>query len=336
MISDIDALVTQLRAAAGPDETARAAAEARNAVLTKPPGALGRLEEIAVWYAGWRGDPRARIMQPHVLVFAGNHGVTAQGVSAFPSEVTAQMVANFNTGGAAINALAETLGAAFSVHPLALDRPTVDFTQGPAMSAAECIEAINLGWRAVDHSADILVIGEMGIGNTTSAAAIACALYGGAPAEWTGRGTGVDDAGLARKTAAVAAGLAANPGAVGAPFAALEMLGGREIAAMVGAMAAARVARIPVVLDGFIASSAAAVLARGVPGATHHLIAGHLSAEGGHQKLLDALGLQPILSLGLRLGEGSGAALALGIIKAAVACHSGMATFDEAAVASGA
>jgi nicotinate-nucleotide--dimethylbenzimidazole phosphoribosyltransferase len=189
---------------------ARAGAEARNGQLTKPPGALGRLEELAIWYCGWRGDATARIIAPQVAVFAGNHGVTAQGVSAFPADVTAQMVANFEAGGAAINQLAEMAGARLDVVPIALDRPTADFTQGPAMDAEAFAEALAAGWNAVDTGADLLVTGEMGIGNTTSAAAIAHALYGGAAEDWTGRGTGVDDAGLAAKTAAVAAGVAAN------------------------------------------------------------------------------------------------------------------------------
>ena len=329
MFNSIDDFSAALASASAPNHAARAAAEARNGQLTKPPGALGRLEEIAIWYAGWRGDVRPRIAAPQVVVFAGNHGIAARGVSAFPPEVTAQMVANFEAGGAAINQLAGVAGARFSVHALELDRPTADFTQGPAMSEPEFLAAVNTGWDAVAQDTDLLVVGEMGIGNTTAAAAIAHALFGGAPEDWTGRGTGVDDSGLAAKTAAVAAGVAANRGAHG--LEALRCLGGREIAAMAGAMAAARVRCIPVLLDGFIASAAAAGL-RGIPGATDHLIAGHASAEAAHTRLLDALGLAPLLSLGLRLGEGSGAALAINIVRAALACHSGMATFEEAAV----
>ena len=329
MFNSIEDFSAALLAAPGPDSAAQAAAEARNGQLTKPPGALGRLEEVAIWYAGWRSDARPRVTAPQVAVFAGNHGVAARGVSAFPPEVTVQMVANFEAGGAAINQLAGMAGARFSVHALELDRPTADFTQGPAMSEVEFLAALNAGWGAVEAETDLLVVGEMGIGNTTSAAAIAHAIFGGAPEDWTGRGTGVDDTGLGAKTAAVAAGLAANPGAQG--LEALRCLGGREVAAMAGAMAAARARRIPVLLDGFIATAAAAGL-RDIPGATDHLIAGHVSAEAAHARLLDALGLEPLLSLGLRLGEGSGAALAIHIVKAALACHSGMATFEEAAV----
>lgn len=318
-----------------PDEAARAGAAARNRQLTKPPGALGRLEELAQWYAAWRGDARPRIARPQSLVFAGNHGVVARGVSAFPAEVTAQMVANFAAGGAAINQLAREFGAGLSVHPIELDRPTADFTQGPAMREAEVVAALAIGWEAVDPQADLLVTGEMGIGNTTSAAAIALALYGGDAAEWVGRGTGVDDAGLVRKAEVVEAGLRANPGAADDPLTALAALGGRELAAMAGAIAGARARRIPVILDGFICTSAAAVLERAEPGALDHAIAGHLSAEAGHGALLRQLGKEPLLSLGMRLGEGTGAALAIGVLRAAVACHSGMATFAEAGVTDG-
>jgi nicotinate-nucleotide--dimethylbenzimidazole phosphoribosyltransferase len=325
----------RLQKAASPDAAAREAAEGRNAVLTKPPGALGRLEEIAIWYAAWRGDARPRIEAPQVLIFAGNHGVAARGVSAFPPEVTVQMVANFEAGGAAINQLSDLAGAAMSVHALDLDNPTADFTQGPAMDEAAFLAAFNTGWDAVDATSDLLVVGEMGIGNTTSAAAIACALYGGAPADWTGRGTGVDEAGVALKAQVVADGLAANPGASDDPLEALRCLGGREIAAMAGAMARARMSGIPVILDGFICCAAAAVLHRTAEGALDHAIAGHASAEQAHIRMLEQIGKVPLLSLDLRLGEGSGAALAIQVLKGALACHSGMASFAEAGVSDG-
>nr|WP_233557460.1 nicotinate-nucleotide--dimethylbenzimidazole phosphoribosyltransferase [Rhodophyticola porphyridii] len=318
-----------------PDADAIAAARARNGQLTKPPGALGRLEELAIWYAGWRADPRPRIAKPQALVFAGNHGVVARGVSAFPAEVTVQMVANFEAGGAAINQLCKAAGADLSVHAIDLDRPTADFTQGPAMSEADLMEAIAIGWEAVDPGADLLITGEMGIGNTTSAAAIAHALFGGTAGDWTGRGTGVDDAGLALKTTVVAEALVANPTAASDPLEALRCLGGRELAAMAGAIAHARVLRIPVVLDGFICTAAAATLDRAVPGALDHAVAGHLSAEHAHAPMLAALGKTPILSLDMRLGEGTGAALAIQILKGALVCHSGMASFAEAGVAAG-
>lgn len=322
-----------LHAAPAADAAALEAARARNGQLTKPPGALGRLEDLAIWLGGWQGTDRPRITQPQVLIFAGNHGVTAQGVSAFPAEVTVQMVGNFRAGGAAINQLSKTFGASMAVHALDLDRPTADFTQGPAMTEAETLAALRTGWDAVDPKADLLVVGEMGIGNTTVAAAIAAALFGGVGADWVGRGTGVDDAGLARKARAVDAGLARNPAR--APLQVLTALGGREIAAMAGAMARARVLRIPLILDGFIACSAAAILFAVTPTALDHAVAGHQSAEGAHGRLLAALGKEPLLNLGLRLGEGSGAALAMGILKAAAACHSDMATFAEAGVSAG-
>lgn len=316
-----------------PDAAARAAAAARNDRLTKPPGALGRLEDLALWLAGWQGTARPRIERPAILIFAGNHGVAARGVSAFPAAVTAQMVANFAAGGAAVNQLARAAGASLRVLPLDLDRPTADFTEGPAMDEAETVAALRAGWEAVDPEADLVIPGEMGIANTTAAAAMAAALWGGAAADWTGRGTGVDAAGLARKAAAVDAGLARHRAALADPLEVLRRLGGREIAAMTGAIARARLLPRPVLLDGFISGAAASVLARLAPGALDHCAAGHVSAEAGHRRLLDALGLDPLLALGLRLGEASGAALALPVLRAAAACHSGMATFDEAGVA---
>ncbi len=316
------------------DPAAIAAANARNGQLTKPPGALGRLEDLAIWMAGWQGTDRPRADKPQIVIFAGNHGVTARGVSAFPAEVTVQMVGNFTHGGAAINQLAKTFGAKLDVHALDLDRPTADFTEGPAMTEAEVVAALRKGFDAVDPAAHLFVAGEMGIGNTTVAAALAAALYGGTG--WAGRGTGVDDAGLARKEATVAAGLARHAAVLADPLQVLRCLGGREIAAMAGSILGARMARVPVILDGFIACAAAAVLERAAPGALDHCVAGHLSAEGAHGRLLEKLGKEPLLSLGLRLGEGSGAALAIGVLQGAVACHSGMATFAEAGVAAGA
>ncbi|MES2334174.1 nicotinate-nucleotide--dimethylbenzimidazole phosphoribosyltransferase [Tabrizicola sp.] len=330
-LADVRALLAALPV---PDPAAIAGAEARNGQLTKPPGALGRLERLAVWMAGWQGTDKPVASRPQIVIFAGNHGVTAKGVSAFPAEVTLQMVANFAHGGAAINQLAKAFGAKLDVHALDLDRPTADFTEAPAMSEAEVVSALRKGFAAVDPQADVFVAGEMGIGNTTSAAAIATALYGGLG--WAGRGTGVDDAGLRRKEAAVAAGVELHRALLSDPLQVLRCLGGREIAAMTGAILGARMARVPVILDGFIACAAAAVLDKAAPGALDHCVAGHQSAEGAHARLLEKLGKEPLLSLGLRLGEGSGAALAIGVVQGAVACHSGMATFAEAGVAAGA
>ena len=214
------------------DADAASAAKDRNGQLTKPPGALGRLEDLAIWYGSWRGSGRPVMERPQVIVFAGNHGVTARGVSAFPAEVTVQMVGNFRAGGAAINQLSKLFGAQMDVHALDLDRPTTDFTTAPAMTEDEVVSALAVGWDAVNPTADLLVVGEMGIGNTTSAAALAAALFGGAAQDWTGRGTGVDDAGLVLKTQVVAEGLALHSDLTADPLQALRCLGGRELAAM--------------------------------------------------------------------------------------------------------
>ncbi len=320
-----------LAAQPGADAALRDAAAAHDLQLTKPPGALGRLEDLALWYRSWRGGPLAEITSPQVIVFAGNHGVAARGVSAFPAEVTAQMVMNFEHGGAAINQIARSVGAHLDVVALDLEAPTKDFTAGPAMDEAGLLAALTAGWNAVNPEADLLVVGEMGIGNTTSAAALACALVGGTADEWTGRGTGVDDAGLALKAQVVAEGVALHQ-EQGDGLETLRRLGGRELAGMVGAIAHARVLRIPVVLNGFICCAAALCLAKTNEGALDHAVAGHLSVEGGHARLLEALGKEPLLSLGLRLGEASGGALAIGVVKAALACHAGMATFAQAGV----
>ena len=318
----------------GPDEKAARAASARQATLTKPPGSLGRLEDIAVFMAGWHATSRPAIRRGRAVVFAGNHGVVARGVSAFPSSVTAQMVANFTAGGAAINALSRAAGLELSVVPLDLDRPTADFTHTAAMSAAECLVAIDAGVRAVD-GADLLVLGEMGIGNSTAAAALSAASLGGSGADWVGPGTGVDAAGLARKADVVDAALAYHAGHLDSAFEILRRVGGREIAAIAGAIVAARHARVPVILDGFIGTSAVAPLARFIPTIVDHCLAGHCSAEPGHRRLLDRLGLTPLLLLDMRLGEGSGAAVAVQVVRAALAAHAGMATFAEAGVSAG-
>ena len=331
--SNLDDFRAALAAAPAVDAKALGEAQERNGQLTKPPGALGRLEDMAIWYAGWRGNPRPSIEAPQVIVFAGNHGVTAQGVSAFPAEVTEQMVLNFQHGGAAINQLSKSAGASLDVIALSLETPTADFTQEAAMDEAGFLAAVQTGWDAVNPAADLLVVGEMGIGNTTSAAAIANALFGGEAEDWVGRGTGVDDAGLANKARVVREGVALHGAGDGVDI--LQRLGGRELAAMAGAIARARSLRIPVIMDGFICTAAAATLAKAQDGALDHVIAGHVSAEAAHGAVLAQLGKEPMLSLGMRLGEGSGGALAINILKSAVACHSGMATFAEAGVSEG-
>ena len=314
------------------DAAAAAAAAARDAALTKPPGSLGRLEELAAWLARWQARHPPKLDRIEVLVFAGNHGVVAQGVSAFPAAVTVQMVANFAAGGAAINQLAGVAGAKLRVIPLDLDRPTADFTQAPAMDEGAFLAAVATGYDAVPADADLVCLGEMGIGNTTAAAAIAAALFGGGGARWAGRGTGVDDQGLARKRAAIDAGLARHGAILGDPLQVAAALGGRELAAILGAALAARRQRIPVVIDGFVCTAALAPLARLRDDALAHAVAAHVSAEAAHRALLDALGLKPLVDLGMRLGEASGAAVAALILRAALACHTGMATFAEAAV----
>lgn len=332
-ISSVAQLQSLLDRLPARDEAALAAWSARDPQLTKPPGALGRLEELSCWLAAWQGRHPPRLDAPRARVFAGNHGVAALGVSAFPAEVTVQMVKNFEHGGAAINQLCQTFGTELKVIALDLDRPTADFTQGPAMSEAEFAAAFNAGLDSVPDDTDLLVIGEMGIGNTTPAAAIACALFGGDAAGWTGKGTGVDSAGLVRKTEVVAAGVALHKGQT--PLEILRSLGGRELAAMAGAVIGARLKRVPVLLDGYVCTAAAAPLEAACKGALDHCVVAHVSAEPGHRRLLDALGKEPLLSLGMRLGEASGAALAVGIVKGALACHVGMATFAEAGVAGG-
>jgi nicotinate-nucleotide--dimethylbenzimidazole phosphoribosyltransferase len=321
-----------IRLAPGPDQTAAAAVRERDAQLTKPPGSLGRLEEIAEWLAAWQARAPARVDKPLVCVFAGNHGVVARGVSPYPQAVTRQMLENFAAGGAAINQICATFDIGFKVFDLALDLPTGDITVEPALDEKSCVATMAFGMEAVADGCDLLGLGEMGIGNTTVAAAIYAALYGGDVKRFVGRGTGVDDDGLARKVAAVEAALATHAGQYDGPLELMARLGGREIAAIAGAILAARVQRIPVVLDGYVVTAAAAVLHAENPEAIDHCMAGHVSAEGAHREVLERLGKRPILDLGMRLGEGSGAALAMGVIKAAAATHAGMATFAQAGV----
>lgn len=319
----------------GSDADAAAAATARQGVLTKPSGSLGRLEQTAIWLASWRGQSVPRLDRVDVIVFAGSHGVTARGVSAFPAEVTAQMVGNFAAGGAAINQLAKQAGATLTVIPLDIDRPTADFTAASAMAEGDFLAAVGTGYDSVAADCDLLCLGEMGIGNTTAASAVAAALFGGSGRDWVGRGTGVDDAGLVRKAETVDAALALHGTALADPLEVLRRVGGRELAAIFGATLAARHLRIPLVLDGFVCTAAAAPLARLHALGLAHAIAGHTSAEAGHAKLLAVMQLKPLLDLGMRLGEASGACLAVNILRGALACHAGMATFAEAGVSDG-
>jgi nicotinate-nucleotide--dimethylbenzimidazole phosphoribosyltransferase len=332
-IADSDDFLARLRHLPLADDAAAEACRRREAELTKPAGALGRLEDLTAWLASWQGRHPPRLERVLILVFVGWHGIAARGVSAYPAEVTDQMVANFAAGGAAVNQLARLAGADLRVLPVGQGRPAHDFTQQPAMGEAGLVAALDAGLAAVPEGIDLLALGEMGIGNTTPAAAIAAALNGEPAAAWAGPGTGLDRAGVQRKAEVIAAGLARHREAMaGDPLAILRHVGGRELAALAGAILGARLRRVPVLLDGFTTTVPAAVLEALAPGATAHCRVGHCSAEPGHRRLLERLGQRPLLDLGMRLGEASGAALAVQLVRAALACHTGMATFADAGV----
>jgi len=320
-----------LRTMPGPDTAAAQRVTERDAQLTKPPGALGRLEEIAEWLAMWTGRS-PQITRPLVAIFAGNHGVTAQGVSPFPSEVTAQMVANFSAGGAAINQICAANDLGLKVFDLALEIPTGDISIEAAMDEKNCAATMAYGMEAIAGGTDLLCIGEMGIGNTTIASAICYALYGGTAADWVGPGTGADAEGMRRKAEVIERAVKLHENHLHDPLEVLRRLGGREFAAMAGAILAGRMQRIPVIIDGFVATAAAAILHAAEPTALDHCLVGHVSAEPAHISAIEKLGKKPLLDLGMRLGEGTGAALAAAIVKSAALCHSGMATFETAAV----
>ena len=335
-----------------PDAGAAAAARARQDALTKPRGALGRLEDLSVWVASCQGHcPPRQFERARVVVFAGDHGVARSGVSAYPPEVTAQMVANIDAGGAAINVLADIAGATVRVADLAVDadaaserigahkvrRGSGDITTQDALTEEETVAAIAAG-RAiadeeVDAGADLLVAGDMGIGNTTAAAVLVAALTNAEPVAVVGLGTGVDDAGWARKTAAIRDALFRTRPVLPDPLGLLRCSGGADLAAMAGFCAQAAVRRTPLLLDGMAVTAAALVAERLAPGARQWWQAGHRSTEPAHELALAALELEPILDLRMRLGEGTGAAVALPVVRAAVAALSSMATFSEAGVA---
>lgn len=326
------ALRDALRSLPCGDDASAEAVAARQAQLTKPPGSLGRLEALAAWLARWQRRPMPRLDRVDILVFAGNHGVTRHGVSPYPPDVTVQMVANFERGGAGINQLAAVAGARLRVAALTLDKPTEDFTEAPAMDEAAFLDAVNAGAAWVEPEIDLLCLGEMGIGNTTAAAALCAALFGGQGADWVGRGTGVDDAGLRRKAGAVDRALERHRPLLDDPLAVARALGGRELAAILGATLAARQGGVPVLLDGFACTASAVPLAKLAPGALDHAQVAHVSAEAAHRRLIALCGKQALLDLGMRLGEASGAALAVPLLRAAAACHQGMATFAQAGV----
>ena len=330
--ASLDEMRSLLAQLPGPDLEAGTAAALRQAQLTKPAGSLGRLEELAIWLATWQGRHPPRLDRPRTIVFAGNHGVAARGVSAYPASVTAQMVQNFIAGGAAVNQLCRVVDADLRVYEMNLEAPTGDIVEGPAMTDEECARAMAYGMMAVEPGIDALAVGEMGIGNTTAAAALSAALFGGDALEWTGPGTGVAGAALAEKRRAVAQAAARHRPAARDPLDLLRRLGGLEFAAIAGAVMAARLGRVPVVLDGFAATAAAAALFAADAHALDHCLVAHVSAEPGHRLLLEHLGQRPLFDFAMRLGEASAATLVLGVLKAAAACHNGMATFAEAGV----
>jgi nicotinate-nucleotide--dimethylbenzimidazole phosphoribosyltransferase len=333
-----------------PCAESRAAAEARQHILTKPPGSLGVLEGLAIRLASLQAAEHPRARNAPIVLFAGDHGIAAQGVSAYPSEVTVQMLRNFAGGGAAVAVLARELGvpltvvdagtlASTGIPGVTTDksrRGTRDFSQQAAMTREELVLALAAGRRAVqratENGADLVILGEMGIGNTTSAAAIAAALLGVPAEDLVGSGTGLDAQGMTHKAAVITTALRKHEIAGGAapPLHILACVGGLEIAALIGAIIAAAQARTPVLIDGFIVSVAALAAVRLNPSCASWLIYSHRSLERGHRIVLDALGAEPILDLKLRLGEGSGAAVALPILRLACALHAQMATFEEA------
>jgi nicotinate-nucleotide--dimethylbenzimidazole phosphoribosyltransferase len=335
------------------DAGAMARAQARQERLTKPPGSLGRLEEIAVQVAGMTGQDLSAVARRAVVVMAADHGVTREGVSAYPAEVTAQMALNFLRGGAAINAIAASVGASVTVvdvgiasevaHPALLARKvapgTANMAIGPAMTREQALAAMVAGAETLESLAnaglDLVATGEMGIGNTTAASALTAVMTRRSPREVTGRGTGVDNERLAHKVGVIERAIQVNAPDAHDPLGTLAQVGGLEIAALAGLILAAASLRIPVLLDGFIASSAALIACAWRPLARDYLLAGHVSVEPGHQILLDHLSLRPLLNLEMRLGEGTGAALAMVVVDAALRAHAEMATFDEAGVSDG-
>ena len=307
-----------------------AAARAHQDKLTKPPGSLGMLEDLAVFLASWQSKERPIIENAQAIIFAGNHGICEHGVSPYPQEVTHLMVSNFENGGAAMNQLCSLNGVELKVKSLSLDTPTQDFTQTAAMSMGELLDAMSEGALAVNKDANIILLGDMGIGNSTVSSALAASIFGGNVAEWVGAGTGANKKGISRKISVIEAGISKH-GAC-ADLSAILAFGGREQAAICGAILAARSASIPVLLDGFICTAAAAPLYAISSSLLDHCLVGHKSEELGHPKLLQAMNKTPILDLDMRLGEGTGAALALSILKGAVACHNHMATFEAAGI----
>jgi nicotinate-nucleotide--dimethylbenzimidazole phosphoribosyltransferase len=330
MSGPVDDEVEQLlRGLPSPDETAAAAVRDRASRVLRPTGALDRLDEVAVWLAGWQRSARPRVEAPVAAVFVADHGVAAEGVSAYPAEVTEAMLRALRDGVATASVMARTIGAPITVHDVGVRAPSGNLLREPALSEERFHRCLEAGRRAVGElEADLLVLGEMGIANTTPAAAVCAALFGGPAEEWTGRGTGIDEATYARKVAVVDAARRRVWEGAG-PIEVLRQLGGAELVAIAGATLEARRRSIPVILDGFVVTAAVAPLEVARPGALDHCLAGHCSGEPGHRLLLDKLGRTPLLDLGLRLGEGSGALAAVPLVKLAAACVTEVATFEE-------
>ena len=300
--------------------------------LTKPIGSLGKLEKYAIWMAGWQKKEKPTINNFQCLVFAGNHGVARRKVSAYPSEVTEQMVKNFKNGGAAINQLCSLSNIKLSVIPISLENPTKDFSEEKAMSPNETLSAMKLGYNSVPKKCDLLLLGEMGISNTTSATAIACALFKTSVKKWTGLGTGISEKNLKNKISVIQKGLKLHGKKFDSVIKILSCFGGREMAAIVGSVIAARVRGIPILLDGFVSTASAATLTIFNKNILEHCLISHLSSEPGHKGIILKLKKEPILDLNMRLGEASGGAVASLIIKAALVTHNKMTTFSEAGV----
>lgn len=317
-----------LRDLPGPDAASSMAVGIRSSHVLRPTGAFMALDRVAAWLAGWQGTDRPRVERPHLLLFAADHGVAAEGVSAYPAEVTAAMVDAIAAGVATASVLAAQVGATVEVVDVGVGRPTGNLRTEPALDADRFAEAVAAGVAAVHRcDADLLVLGEMGIGNTTAAAAVAAAVVGGEARDWVGPGTGVRDDALAGKVAVVEDALR-RVGVV-EPIEALRQLGGAELVAIAAAFVEARRQRLPVVLDGFIVGASVVALAAAEPTVMRHAIAGHCSGEPGHRLLLEHLGLVPLLDLGLRLGEGSGALAAVPLVRLAAAAVVDVATFEE-------
>jgi nicotinate-nucleotide--dimethylbenzimidazole phosphoribosyltransferase len=329
-VTDAHALVRQaLAGLPEPDLAARAAVARRAAEVLRPSGALARLDDVAAWLAGWQRTDRPRVERPAAVVFAGAHGVVAEGVSAYGAEVNREMLRALRSGAATASVMARQLGARLEVVDVGVERPTGNIRRVPALSMSRFEECMAVGRETVAAiDADILVLGEMGIGNTTAAAAVCAALFAGRSADWTGRGTGLDDVGLRRKLAVVGA-ARRRVGREADPLEILRQVGGAELVALAGAALEARLRSLPVILDGYVVGAAVAALAVAQPGALDHCLAGHVSAEVGHGRLLARLGMRPLLDLGMRLGEASGALAALALVRLAAACVTDVATFAE-------